>query len=152
MFDSLICSFLILFIFCRQEAFFRGYPQIQGTCQYWTFLEEVDQLWFHRVKIMIKLIFFTPILCVYTSSPLDGMAKNYYYSYLHGYARSRNLSGLDSFYSYLLIREERRETFGLSWNQTHVLLLHKRPIWPLYHGSSGNDEAYNQKSCTARLF
>ena len=35
---------------------------------------------------------------------------------------------LDPFYSYLLIPEERRKTFGLSWNQTQVLLLHKQPL------------------------
>ena len=34
--------------------------------------------------------------------------------YLHGYARSRNLSCLDPVYSYLLIPEERRKTFDLS--------------------------------------
>ena len=33
---------------------------------------------------------------------------------------------LDPFLSYLLIPEEIRKTFGLSWNQTRVLLLHKQ--------------------------
>ena len=36
--------------------------------------------------------------------------------YLHGYARSLNLSFLDPFYSDLLVPEERRKKFGLSWN------------------------------------
>ena len=31
----------------------------------------------------------------------------------------------------------REKTFGLSWNLTQVLLLHKQPLWPLDHGSSG---------------
>ena len=30
----------------------------------------------------------------------------------------------------------RGKTFGLSWNQTQVLLLHKQPLWPIEHGSS----------------
>ena len=33
--------------------------------------------------------FFTPLPCTYTSSPLDGMARNYHF-YLCGYARARN--------------------------------------------------------------
>ena len=52
----------------------------------------------------------------------------YYYFFLLGYARSCNLSYLDPFNSYLLIREERKKPFGLSWNRTQVLLLHKRPL------------------------
>ena len=32
---------------------------------------------------------------------------------------------------------EEKKTFGLSWKQTQVLLLHKQPLWPLDHGSSG---------------
>ena len=77
-----------------------------------------------------KVLFFTPIPCTYTSLPLDGMARNYYYYYfyIHGYARSRNLSYLDPFNSYLLLPEERKNHFGQSWNQTQVLLLHKRPL------------------------
>ena len=70
--------------------------------------------------------FFTPISCTYTSSLLDCMAKNC--NHVDGYARSYNLSCLDPFNSYLLIPEERRKTFGLSWNQTQVLLLHKRQL------------------------
>ena len=55
------------------------------------------------------IVFFSPIPCTYSSSPLDGMARNCnYYFYLHGYARSRYLSCLDPFYSYLLIPEERK--------------------------------------------
>ena len=53
------------------------------------------------------LFLFTPIPCTYTSLPLDSMAKNYFY-FLHGYARSCNLSCLDPFYSYHLIPEERK--------------------------------------------
>ena len=53
--------------------------------------------------------FFTPKPCAYTSSPLDGMARNciILFFYLHEYARSRNLLCLDPFYSNLLIPEER---------------------------------------------
>ena len=58
--------------------------------------------------------------------------------FLHGYATACNSSCLDPFDSYLLIPEEREKTFGLSWNWTQVLLLHKQPLWPLDHGSSGN--------------
>ena len=30
-----------------------------------------------------RLYFFTPIPCTYTNSPLDGMARNYYYYFLY---------------------------------------------------------------------
>ena len=85
-----------------------------------------------RVLTQVMLFFFTPIPCTYTSLPLDGMARNYYlFIFLHGYAKACNSSCLDPFNSYLLIPEERRKTFGLSWNRTQVLLLCKRPLWPL---------------------
>ena len=41
---------------------------------------------------------FTPTPCTYITLPLDGRAKNHIIIfYLHGYARSRNLSCLDPF-------------------------------------------------------
>ena len=57
--------------------------------------------------------------------------------YLQWFARSCNLSCLDPFHSYLLISEERGKTFVLSRNRTQVLWLHKQPLKPLEHGSSG---------------
>ena len=39
--------------------------------------------------------FLTPIPCTYTSSPLDGSARNYYLIYLPRCARARNLLSLD---------------------------------------------------------
>ena len=44
----------------------------------------VQTTWTHVSEA--HMIFFTP--CTYTSSPLDGMARNFYF-YLHGYARAR---------------------------------------------------------------
>ena len=77
----------------------------------------------------LKCFFLLPYLALILVSLQDGMARNYYY-YFHvdGYARAHILC-LDPFYSYLLIPEEKK-TFGLSWNQTQVLLLHvhKRPL------------------------
>ena len=35
---------------------------------------------------------------------------------------------------------KREKTFGLSWNLTQVLLLHKQLLWPLDHGSSGKQK------------
>ena len=32
---------------------------------------------------------------------------------------------------------EEKNNLVLSWNQTQVLLLHKRPLWPLDHATSG---------------
>ena len=55
--------------------------------------------------------FFTPIPCTYTSSPPDGTARNYYF-YLHWYARSRNLSCLDPFCSFLLICEDKKNIWS----------------------------------------
>ena len=77
------------------------------------------------------LIFFflLPYLALLLVSPLDGMARNYYYYFhLDGYARAHILC-LDPFYSYLLIPEEKK-IFGLSWNQNQVPLLHdhKQPL------------------------
>ena len=54
----------------------------------------------------------TPIPCTYTCSPLDGMARNYFYYYLHGYARSCNFLCLDPFCSYLLIPEEKENIWS----------------------------------------
>ena len=72
--------------------------------------------------------------CTYTSLPLNGRARNYFYLfYLPGYERSSNLSCLDPLNSYPYTRGEKRP-FGLSWNQTQDLLLHQ---WPLDHSSSG---------------
>ena len=48
-------------------------------------------------------LLFTPIPCTYNSSPLDGMARNYFSS-----RRARNSSCLDPFYSYLLIPKEKK--------------------------------------------
>ena len=58
------------------------------------------------------MIFFTPIPCSYTSLPLDGVARNYFFFLLYGYARSCNWSCLDPFISYLLC--PRRKTIW-SW-------------------------------------
>ena len=41
------------------------------------------------------------------------------------------------FFVPLYIVGERRETFGLSWNLTQVLLLQKGPLKPLDHSSWG---------------
>ena len=72
--------------------------------------------------------YFTPIYCTYFSLPLNGRARNYYcLFYLPGYERSCNLSCLDPLNSYPYTQGEKRP-FGLSWNQTQDLLLHK---WPL---------------------
>ena len=44
---------------------------------------------------------------------------------LHGYAQARNFAVSKSIPTPLvLIPEERRKTFGLSWNRTQVVLLH----------------------------
>ena len=62
-------------------------------------------------RLLLEQFFFTPIPCTYTSSLLDGMARNFYYYYYFnrpGYARSCNLSCLDPFHSYLLIPEEKK--------------------------------------------
>ena len=49
----------------------------------------------YKCRGLVSFItFFTPIPCSYTSSLLDGVARNFF---LHGYARSRNLSHLDPF-------------------------------------------------------
>ena len=90
--------------------------------------EPVDQYQVGFKAGLSSFNFFTPIPHTYTGSSLDGMARNFYYFYLHGYARTRNLRWLDPFYSFLLIPEERRKTFGLKWNPTQVLLPCKRPL------------------------
>ena len=76
-----------------------------------------------------NVCFFTPIPCSYTCLSLDGMAKNCLSFNLHGYARSCNLSCLVPFiFSYLLCLRRVEKPFGLSWNRTQVLFLHKRPL------------------------
>ena len=63
------------------------------------------------LNFQFQASFFTPIPCTYSSLPLDGMARNYYF-YLHGYARSRNLSCLDPFSSNLLIPKEKKNIWS----------------------------------------
>ena len=71
--------------------------------------------------------FFTPIPCTYTSSTLDGMAKNYfYYSTWIREIMQFIMSGSILFLPPYTRGE--KKPFGLSWNRTQVLLLHK---WPL---------------------
>ena len=56
--------------------------------------------------------FFSPMPCTYTSSPLDGKARNYIIICLSGYARSRTLLCLDPLCSYLLIPKEWKKHLG----------------------------------------
>ena len=76
---------------------------------------------------ILQRSFFTPIPCTYTSSPLDGIARNYCYFYLHGYTRSCNFCVWIHFVPTSLY-PRRWKTFGLSWNWTQALLLHKQPL------------------------
>ena len=99
----------------------RGYTSLLTYVRYGRVVNE-PELTVARRKYTGANFFFTPIPCTYTSLPLDGIF------FLHGYARACNSSCLGPFNSYLLIPEERRKTFGLCWNRTQVLLLHKRPL------------------------
>ena len=56
-----------------------------------------------------------PYLAPMLVSLLDGMAKNYYYFHLAGYARAHILC-LNPFYSYLLIPEEKKNI----WNELEL--------------------------------
>ena len=60
---------------------------------------------------MTGFVLFSLIPCTYKSSPLDGMANNYFI-FLLGYARSFNLSCQHPFYFYLLIPEERKNIWS----------------------------------------
>ena len=75
------------------------------------------------MKIPVQ-VFFPPIPRSYTSLPLDGMAWNYIYFFnLPGYSRIMQFIMSGCIYSYLLCPRREVEPFGLSWNQTQVLLL-----------------------------
>ena len=41
----------------------------------------------------------------------------------------------------------REKTFDLSWYRTQVLLLHKQPLWPLGHSSSGFNRGDEENPC-----
>ena len=76
-----------------------------------------------------KDIFFTPIPCTYTSSPLDGMARNYIYIFFISMdTQDHAIYRVWIHFVSTSLYPRRRKTFGLSWNQTQILLLHK---WPL---------------------
>ena len=70
--------------------------------------------------------FITPIPCTHTSSPLDGMAKNNFIFYMDMQDHAIYHVWIH-FIPTSLYRGEKKP-FGLSWNQTQVLLLHKRPL------------------------
>ena len=80
------------------------------------------------------VLFFTPIPCTYTSSPLDGMARNFL---IHMDTQDHVIRHVWIHFIPTSLYPRRRKTFGLSWNRTQVLLLHMQPLWPLDHGSSG---------------
>ena len=60
------------------------------------------------------IFFFAPIPCTYTSSLLDGMAKNDFIFYMD--AQDHAIYHVWIHFSYLLIPEESKKPFGLSWN------------------------------------
>ena len=67
--------------------------------------------------------FFTPIPCTYTSLPLDGMARIFFI-----YMDTQDHAIFCVWIYFIPTPEERRKTFGLSWNRTQILLLQKRPL------------------------
>ena len=86
-----------------------------------------------------RLIFFLPYLALtLVRRQVAWLGIILLLFYLHGLARSHNLSRLDPFYSYLLIPKERKHIW-FELDRTQVLLLHKQPLWPLDHGSSGKN-------------
>ena len=85
--------------------------------------------------------FFTPRPRSYTTSLLDGVARNYfsYFFYLPGYARSTQFIVFGSIYSYLLCprREEKTTWSELESNPgPRASIIHKRLLWPLDHAST----------------
>ena len=61
-----------------------------------------------------EYFFFTPIPCTYTSLPLDGMARNYFFIYMDMQDHTINRLWIHFVPTSLYLR--RRKTFGLSWN------------------------------------
>ena len=63
------------------------------------------------VLVVDAFDFFTPIPCTYTSLPLDGMARNYYFlsTWICRICRITRFIMSGSIFSYLLIPEERRK-------------------------------------------
>ena len=88
---------------CNQSLLFNN----NDPFKYFNLRHLVFSEYYTWVLISGLLEVFFPIPCTYTSLPLDGMAKIYFY-FLHGYARSCNLSCLGPFFSHLLIPEERK--------------------------------------------
>ena len=82
-------------------------------------------------------LFFTPTPCTYTSSWLDawlGISIIFIYMEMQDHVIYRDWI---HFIPTSLYPRREEKHFGLSWNWTKVLLLHKQPLWPLDHGSSG---------------
>ena len=74
-------------------------------------------------------IFFTPIPCTDTSSPLDGMARNYillFFIYMD--TQDHTLYRVWIHFIPTSLYPMREKTVGLSWNRTQVLLYHKQPL------------------------
>ena len=64
--------------------------------------------------------YFTPIPCTYTSSPLDGISRNYHFHfYLRGYARPCNFVGSGSVFILPPYTREKKP-FGQSWDQSRL--------------------------------
>ena len=109
------------------------------------------KLWFLNSHCTLKgttrqqATFLTRMPRSYTSLQLDGEARNFHSCYLHRYGRSRNLLCLDPFI-FRTSYAEKRKPFGLSWNQTQVLLPHRQPLQPVDHAS------FDRMRLSVRLF
>ena len=70
----------------------------------------------------------TPIPYTYTSSPLDGMARSYIIIFSFRDTLDYAIYRVWIHFIPTSLFPRREKTFGLSWNRTQVLLLHKRPL------------------------
>ena len=74
-------------------------------------------------------IFFTPIPCIYTSLPLDGLARNcMIIVFIYIDTQDHAIYRVWIHFIPTSLYPRREKTFGLSWNQTQVLLLCKQPL------------------------
>ena len=95
------------------------------------------------LNLNLTSIFFTPIPRSYTSLPIDGVARNYY-SFLFLSTWKCKKHAIYRVWIHLFLppmSEERRKSHWseLESNPGHLAsIIHKRPLWPLDHASSGN--------------
>ena len=92
---------------------------------FWVELERAQTFRALSLAKYYQIVFFTPKPCSYTSSPIDGVAIGMNFFCIYVDTQDHTIYHVWIHFSYFLCPKRDEKPFGLNWNQTQVLLLHK---------------------------